>query len=538
MPSTTIAIVFDEKKIDAIFANLDQCHLPGAAVGIAIGGKPVYRKGFGLASMELPLVLSPSIRMRIYSTTKHFTCLAYMLLCEGGKAGIDDPIGKFLPELHPVTRKVTMRQLMGHVSGIRDVCDIRYQFSGTDRLVPIAESLSLYRDIDDVNFERGTGWNYNNGGYQLLSVAIERITGQSLEEVMRTRIFEPVGMHDTLLRRLDSDFLPNSATMHMSTAAGGFDKSYLGGPTAGEGGIVSTVDDMLRWLAHMDAPRVGRESTWEIMKAPQVLANGTSTGYGLGLMIDQYRGIETVSHGGGGLGSNSQMIKVPAAGLDVAIMVNRHDVSGTQLADKVLNACLQGTDPINDVVRRPFASGTFRSPTTGRVIRLSSSSPPYVGNKEAQQIASIDGADLPFEPKEDGTLRAAGIMHYMKLAVKLVGDPETPASIQFSDFGNLDELVAVRPAEKVEFGAIAGRYRSESTGTEATITETEDDPRLNTLGRFGSAEFTLNCLADGIWQAKSRGPMTWGGVLSFERDGATFRFSSARTRALVFQRCA
>src|SRR5438128_1835507 len=111
---------FDEKKIDAVFADLNQCHLPGAAVGIAIGGKPVYRKGFGLANMELSVVLSPSIRMRIYSTTKHFTCLAYMLLCEDGKAGIDDPIGKHLPELHPVSRNVTVRQLMGNISGLRD----------------------------------------------------------------------------------------------------------------------------------------------------------------------------------------------------------------------------------------------------------------------------------------------------------------------------------------------------------------------------------------------------------------------------------
>jgi D-aminopeptidase len=106
----------DEKRIDAIFAVVDQCHLPGAAVGIAIDGKPVYRKGFGLANMELPFVLSPSVRMRIYSTTKHFACLAYMLLCEEGRAGIDDPIGKYLPELHPVSRNATMRQLMGHTS--------------------------------------------------------------------------------------------------------------------------------------------------------------------------------------------------------------------------------------------------------------------------------------------------------------------------------------------------------------------------------------------------------------------------------------
>src|ERR1700674_4988641 len=88
----TIATDFDEGKIRRIFAELDQCSLPGAAVGIAIGGKLVYRRAFGLANMELPLVLSPTTRMRIGSTTKHFACLAYLLLCEEGLAGLDDPL--------------------------------------------------------------------------------------------------------------------------------------------------------------------------------------------------------------------------------------------------------------------------------------------------------------------------------------------------------------------------------------------------------------------------------------------------------------
>src|SRR5262249_19681191 len=135
MPSHGLSVSFQEEKIDAIFAEIDQCRLPGAAVGIAIGGRPVYRKGFGLASMELPVVLTPTIRMRIHFTTKHFTCLAYLLSCEDGKAGIDDPIGKFLPELHPVSRGVTMRQLMGHTGGLRDAHDINWQFSGIGRPV-------------------------------------------------------------------------------------------------------------------------------------------------------------------------------------------------------------------------------------------------------------------------------------------------------------------------------------------------------------------------------------------------------------------
>src|SRR5262245_48751991 len=178
---------FDERRIDAIFSGIDQCHLPGAAVGIAIGGKPVYRKGFGLASMELPVVLSPSIRMRIGSTTKHFTALAYMLLCEEGKASLDDPLSKYLPALHPVTQKVTLGELMGMVGGLRDAYDVSIQFSGTGRPVTTAEMISLYRDIDDVSASPGTAWSYNNGGYAMLSVTIERITGQSLEDVLRER---------------------------------------------------------------------------------------------------------------------------------------------------------------------------------------------------------------------------------------------------------------------------------------------------------------------------------------------------------------
>jgi CubicO group peptidase (beta-lactamase class C family) len=534
--NNAIAVEFDEKRIDAIFAELDQSQLPGAAVGIAIHGKPVYRKGFGLTNIELPFVLSPSIRMRIYSMTKHFACLAFMLLCEEGKADIDDPLGKYLPELHPVTHKVTMRQLMGHTGGLRDAHDICHLFSGTGRTVSSADLLSLYRDIDDVNFAPGTAWCYNNGGFLLLSVVIEGITGQSLEENLRGRIFEPVGMYDTLLRRIDTDFVPNSATMHMVNSVGSYEKSYLGTALAGEGGIVSTVDDMLRWLAHMDAPLVGSATTWEAMKAPHTLVNGTSTGYALGLVIDHYRGVETLSHAGGALGANSKMLKVPGAGLDVVIMVNRHDVVSGLLLNNILDACLPHLDQAKEIPSRAI-TGTFRSPTTGRVIQLgtSSASSPWI--REGQQIACIDGGDLPIEPDDTGVLWTAGMASYMKKAITLIGDRSKPTVIRLSDFGNLDELVLVKPAEQVDVCAVAGRYRSDATNTNATISESDHGPRLNTVGRFGSAEFKLETLAEGIWRGISTSAMPWGGILSFDGGCETFRFSDLITRALPFRRC-
>jgi D-aminopeptidase len=529
------SLKFDEQQIDAIFADLDQGTLPGAAVGIAIGGKPVYRKGFGLASMELPVVLSPRIRMRIGSTTKHFTAFAYMLLCEEGKAGIDDPLRKYFPELHPVTHKVTMRQLMGNISGLRDACDVSIQFSGTARPRATSEDLlDFYRTMDDVSAEPGTAWIYNNAGWLLLHMAIERITGQSFEEVMRERVFQPVGMHDTLVRRWDSDFVPNSATPHMPKAGGGFERQSWGEDYGGAGAIVSTVDDMLRWVIHMDAPVVGSAATWKLMRTSQTLANGTSTGYGLGLITSTYRGVETLHHAGNWTGANAQMLKVPAADLSIVIMVNRSDVWSFDYANRIVDACLPELEPAPQRTSSgPFASGIFRSPTTGRVIRLFP--------KDGQQMISKEGVDLgALQRDENGAMRLMGYTGtFMKQFLTLVGDPEEPAAIRYNDFGNVDELVRVPAGGKADAASIVGRYRSAATATDATILDTSEGVRLRTAGRFGSVDFGLECLAEGIWRAR----VLSGGVilppnsiLSFHDNGAGFRYSNILTRALPFRR--
>jgi CubicO group peptidase (beta-lactamase class C family) len=524
----TLSVAFAESAFDALFAKLDQSQFAGAAVGIAIGGRPVYRKGFGLASMELPVMLSPSMRMRIFSTTKHFTCLAYLLLCEEGRSRIDDPIGKVLPELHPVTRKATMRQLMGNISGIRDACDLRWQLSGTEGPVSSAQLVSLYKDIDDVNFEPGAGWAYNNGGFHLLSAAIERITSQPLEQILRTRIFDRVGMHDTLLRRLDSDFAPNSASMHMQTTAGGYDKSYLPGEMVGEGGIASTVDDMLRWLAHMDRPVVGSAATWATMKTPMQIGNGISTGYGLGLMMGRYRGVDTLSHSGNGLGGNSQMIKLPAALLDIVILVNRQDVDSRKLANQVIDACLPDLEPAKDLSQRETIEGTFRSPKSGRVIQLFT--------KDGKQLVAINGGEMPFMFADDGVLRPPADLSFIKQSVALMGNRSRSSAIRFDDFGNIDELTFVEPSPNGDAAGIAGSYRSKSTGTRITILVTDKGPRLITIGRFGSAKYRLECLGEGIWRARSFTAAAWGGIVTFDRAGADLRFATGRTWSLPFER--
>jgi len=564
--NTKVDIDFDERRIDAIFSALDQCQLPGAVVGIAIRGKPVYRKGFGLASLELPLTLAPSMRLRIGSTSKHFTCFAYMLLCEEGKAGINDPVSKYFPELHKVTRNVTMRQLMANVSGLRDAYDLVCQFddhytgpAGAAQRLLSEDVLHLYQAIDDVNAPPGSSWIYNNGGWLLLSLAIERLTGHSLERVLWERVFQPIGMYDSLLLRHDSGFVANRASQHVTspgnvalrwwevpsqesngvraaaTTPDSFERMSWGLDNfLGAGAVVSTVDDLLRWLANMGNPRVGSSKTWALMKEPHILPNGTSTGYGLGLMIDRYRGYETLHHAGNSFGGNADILKIPEAELDVVVVVNRQDVSASTFMYEILNTCLSGgSTRVRKVSAAPVPTGVFVSPNTGRVVEL-------VERKGCLYV-SVGGTELQAECDESGReWRMEFAWKAPKQSVGLIGDVRRPTGIRFNDFGNIDEMVRAQGcAPELDVGMMLGRYRYEALGIDANIFQRDEKLWMGVAGGFSLVEFSLEPIAEGIWRARSAGASRVafiGGILTFGHGG--FTFANFQTRPVSFRRIA
>jgi hypothetical protein len=263
------------------------------------------------------------------------------------------------------------------------------------------------------------------------------------------------------------------------------------------------------------------------MKTPLTLVNGTSTGYGLGLMTGTWHGHDTLHHGGWVMGGNSEMLKVPAVGLDIVIMVNRSDVFAKLLGERVLEICLTADHEVpRELASRPAISGVFRAPRTGRVIQL------YVRN--GQQFASIDGMDIPVAADEAGTLRPAGIWHYLKLAIATCGDREHPSSLRFNSYGNVDELPRV--AGVSEGAVIAGRYRSDEAGVTATLEQSAGNVRLSTAGPFGSTEQWLECLARGIWRARSSRASFLGGILFFDERSEGFEYSNSRTWKLTFRR--
>jgi hypothetical protein len=247
------------------------------------------------------------------------------------------------------------------------------------------------------------------------------------------------------------------------------------------------------------------------------------------LFSGRYRGVETLYHSGGWTGNNSQMLKVPAAALDIAIMVNREDVQASVLANRILDACIPGLENPGKRGGMPCVEGNYRSASSGRVVQLSA--------RDGKQILSVDGMEMPAEPDAEGVLWSAELSACFKQGVILNGAPPRPSSVRLSDFGNLDDLTLLPPAAKPSVSAIAGGYCSAGTGTSAVICETADGPHLRTQGKFGSAEFRLECIGSGTWRARSTGLRAWyGGILSFESSSAGFRFSNYCTRALPFQR--
>lgn len=501
----------DPAAIDALLAPFDRGNAPGFAVGVALGGRPGYRRGVGLASVELPVTLSPSIRMRIGSTSKHFTVLAVMLLAEEGRLSIDDSPRRTLPELPGWAERITLRQLMAHTSGMRDSLDLLLHAAGPGMAGPADIHLRLLARLDDLNSEPGATWSYNNGGYALLSEIVARVSGMPLAVFLQERIFAPVGMHDTVLRPLDTDLLPNSATLHVPTPAGGWARGVFGVPIGGEGGIVSTVDDMLRWLRHMDAPTVGSAESWAAMRTPVA-----THGYGLGLFTDRWRGVTRVHHAGAVVGGSCQMIKLVEPGLDIIAMSN--GLSGLdlhRLVDAIAAACVPDLAPPEPSVPAAPVTGTFHSAATGQKLTLEEA-----GGAQAIRIA---GMTLPARRDGEGRLSVALAPTDLRVLPRADG-----SALDITEFGTSDVLLRVEPPARP--APIDGHYANAAAGLTLAI----DGTALRLAGELGGTDYRVAAIGPRLWEARATGTLPL--ELLIEDAGDDLLVTTGRTRRQRFTR--
>ena len=534
--------------IDALFVSVNRSDAPGVVVGVASRGKPIYRRGFGLASVELAVANTPRTRMRIGSTSKHFTCLAALLLAEEGKLDIDAGVRTYLPELPDLQPEATLRQMMSHTSGYRCYLDVGFLSDGM-AIRPKGSGLAAQVRQTSVNFPPGERMIYCNGGYHMLSLIIERVSGIEFEAFLKQRIFEPLGMIDTDSVPSDFNIVPGAATLHVPLPGGGYRRGIF--PTEevrGEGAIISTVDDMLRWMAHLRGPKkVGSAASWKQMLTMTKLKNGLVNPYGLGLMKHDYRGVEVVHHAGGVIGGAAQMITVPNHELDIIVISNGAMLAPTDVANKIVDTVL-GDKVLRPAPKQPESKrfkpmlGTrYHAPGSGLQFG-------FVDNQGKLGLSILNSQGLPlYEVGANLSLRfedvAVGPVVVKASALATTGKP--PAQLTISESGNPEKFVLLpkkSPNLKQAGKALVGRYRAADLAADATIEFSGKSLLLKVVGALATTVMELDAFSDDAFGWKVTDELLpLRGALSVERaDGKVtgFRVDTSRTRHVRFQRLA
>lgn len=538
-------------QLDALFMPYHRTDAPGLIAGIVHRGQLLYRRGFGMASLEHGIANTPATRMRIGSVSKHFTCLAVLLLCERGALDADMPIGAYLPELPPAAGRPTLRQLMSHRGGQRCALDLALLTQGL-AVSPHGALLASQQRQGDENFPPGERMMYSNGGYHLLSLAVERASGMPFDAFLTTHVFSPLLMHDTACVPNDMTITLGIATMHVPDSEGGFRRGiFPSWDVLGEGSIVSTVDDMLRWTAHLRCRNkiVGNDDTWIQMLALPVFSSGQRSQYSLGLTQSTYRGVELIHHSGGVVGGTCQMLLSIAHGLDVVLLGNGALDTPLELSKRVVDIVLadelDGDGPPVAARAADHAArlGSYRSSSTGAVYALEDRdgalvlTGPLCPKPSMKLYDSTDGLnDVQVEASGDGPLA---------LRWGSSCTPTDPSSLRIAHcghvetFARLGEAPAMTPHLAV---AMSGIYASHDADAHAIIGFDNDALVLRMRGAVGHCDYRLTPLAHDAFGLVPVDPMDiMTGIVTLSRDAMRdnvtgFRVDTARTRRLVFTR--
>jgi len=314
-----------------VLAQMEEQHIPGLSMAVLRQSKPVKSQAYGHVDLERKTVARRNSVFQLQSITKSFTATAVMMLVEDNKLSLEDKISKYFDTLPPSWAPITIHHLLTHTSGIKDFIN-----EPTVDLKKDLEPQDVIRSLEKLplNFSPGERYAYSNTGYHLLGMIIDKITGDTWQNFLRTKIFKPLKMKSTDV---------NSATCDLANRALGytwrsnrFERGAYIAPTilgyAG-GGILSTVDDLAKWDRALFTDQLISRSTLEQMWTPARLNNGNKAGYGLGWVVDDYLGVPNVGHGGAHMtGFKTRFMRFPKQELSVIVLCNSRQANPANIA--------------------------------------------------------------------------------------------------------------------------------------------------------------------------------------------------------------
>jgi CubicO group peptidase (beta-lactamase class C family) len=283
---------------DSLFqTNVDSSFIAGASVVVFYQGEKVLDKSYGYASLELSVPMPQNPCFEIGSVTKQFTSAAIIRLMEQGKLSLDDDLSEYL-DFDTRGRSVSINQLLNHTSGIASYTELpafrslSIQKYERDSLVRLVEKSPFL-------FEPGEALIYNNSGYFLLGLIIEKVSGMSYEEYLNEQIFGPLGMNHTFYSS-NTKVIPGKVYGYHYSRNGLIQKPYIDHtwPYAA-GSLASTTNDLLKWLQAMHEGRLFSDELYELYITPGELNDGSKVRYAMGLTNFSDYGHPVISHGGG-----------------------------------------------------------------------------------------------------------------------------------------------------------------------------------------------------------------------------------------------
>lgn len=333
------AQALDAQALDSLIAKtVIEHHLVGVSVGVVVNGQVVLSKGYGVRSLTTGQPVTTETMFRIGSVSKQFTCAATLLLQEGRKLSLTDPVARYFPGLTRA-RDITLADLGGHLSGYHDYYPLDYVDRRMEATRAPDQIIAEYGTMP-LDFEPRSRYSYSNTGFLILGRVIEKASGVPYEEFLQRRVLGPLQLTHTR-------FEPGSGEAELGAGYTAFSlgeprpavpegKGWLGAA----GGLWSTPGDLLAWdLALMDGKVLSRPS-WFAMSTPLRLTDGRSSGYGCGLGIRDRGPALVLSHGGAVSGFTAWNMMIPASRTAAVVLANMDFAATGTITDAIMRALL------------------------------------------------------------------------------------------------------------------------------------------------------------------------------------------------------
>lgn len=336
-------------QIDRIFAAVTSKTEPGLAVVVRKDSQTVLEQAYGMRDLRSSLPIDVHTNFRLASFTKQFTAMAIMLLVHDGKLRYEDHITDIFPEFPAYGRQITIRNLLNHTSGLQDYEDLLMkQYEGRPwQTIPQIDDegvLNLLEQQSNTKFPPGSKWEYCNSGYVLLSNIVRKVSGQPFRDFLRGRIFMPLKMDNTLVFQYGKNQVANRAYGYTNDSGVWLETDQsTTSATLGDGGIYSSVDDLIKWDDALRSHTLLNETEFRPAVTPVAVPEQTSVsakeneGYGFGWFLDRYRAHPRMWHTGSTMGFQTVIERFPDSNLSVIVLANRVDLNPKDLADNVAN---------------------------------------------------------------------------------------------------------------------------------------------------------------------------------------------------------